>query len=141
MASFDAKAAFDTVTLYVQRLAWERGRITSKVSVWLAMMDAEGIIIPRTPLSEQQIHSVYSGSHMDIPHKLAAHKHDADTIPGIIKAFNAERGAPQGDGPSLLVFNSILDILLSALQIAHERHMITHDGNTVCRTPISTAPV
>ena len=67
------------------------------------MMDAEDTIILRTPLSGQQIPSIYSGSHVDIPHKLAVNKYDAAITAGVIKGFIAERGAPQGDGPSPLV--------------------------------------
>ena len=96
------------------------------------MMDTDGTIIPRTPLSEHQIHNVYSGNHLDIPHKLNSHRHDAaGDDPEVIKGFNAERGAPQGDGPSPLVFVAIMDILLRALQLAHERQLMTPDGTTV----------
>ena len=122
VALFDAKSEFDTVTRYLQRLTWERGGIPAKVAIWLFMMDANGTIIPRIPLSEHQIHSVYSGNYLDIPRKLNAHRHDAAYDPGVIKGFNTERDAPQGGGPS---------ILLRALQLAHERQLVTRDGNVV----------
>ena len=129
--SSDLKSAFDTITRPLQQLAWERGGVPNKVARWLAMMDTDGTIIPRTPLSEQLVQQAYEGDYTTIPERMATLAHNAEKTDEGITGFTAETGAPQGDGPSPLVFDATMDILLRALTIAQKRSFRTHDGNII----------
>ena len=122
MALFDLKSAFDTLTREAQVMVWERGGVPPDGSRWLGDIDEDRIIIPRTPAYESVADSCFktNNDHSNIDHRTSTQSD--------ITGFTAERGTPQGDGPSPLAYIAEEDILLRALDLAYERGLVTSKG-------------
>ena len=105
LCSWDVKRAFDSVSRTVIRMALTRLGVPANLINMIHEMEVDGITIVRTPLTQY----IYDTEGMDGLRKLDAQ------FPGIL--IHPERGVPQGDTGSPLIWLAVYDILLRALTI------------------------
>jgi hypothetical protein len=109
LCSWDVKRAFDSVSRTVIRMALNRLGVPPNVIRMIHEMEVEGITVVRTPLTQY----IYDTEGMEGLRKLD------DRFPGIL--IHPERGVPQGDTGSPLIWLAVYDILLRALTIQRSR--------------------
>lgn len=114
--SWDMSKAFDSVSKNVMRMAWRRVGVPKDVTEWLVTLDIAGTTVVRTPYAIEQwningYNSVITNDDMaQTPEGI-----ERNPILGMLQAFSAERGTGQGDVTSPTCWNSVFDILLTAL--------------------------
>ena len=108
LCSWDVKRAFDNVCRTVIRMALNRLGVPPNVIRMIHEMEVDGITVVRTPLT----HYIYDTEGMEGLRKLD------ERFPGILYL---ERGVPQGDTGSPLIWLAVYDILFRALTIQRSR--------------------
>jgi len=88
---WDIRRAFDSVPKWLQRLAWARLGLSTTDLEWFLGLDAEGMIIIRTPYQQQSMHPSGGADIMDGKPMLQPRGN----------SFHPERGIGQGDTPHL----------------------------------------
>jgi hypothetical protein len=109
LCSWDVKRAFDSISRTAIRMALHRLGVPIHVIRMIHEMEIEGVTIVRTPLTQY----VYDTEGMEGLRKLN------ERFPGII--IHPERGVPQGDTGSPLIWLAVYDIPLRALTIQRQR--------------------
>ena len=116
VSSWDVKRAFDSVGRNVQIAVWLRLGVPLDIARYLALIDAEGLTVVRTPLAQEMWHKRQYNA-FDTTTDWSAplppcNPHSCLDPP---LAYPCERGTGQGDVPSTLQWNGFYDILLTAL--------------------------
>jgi hypothetical protein len=114
MSSWDIKRAFDSIPRTIIELALRRLGVPTIIATYLAYIDQEDRIQVRTP---------------------ASHKH------GDNARFSSQQGAGQGDKASPSIWIAVMDIILTALEIAAPGDFVleSSDGSQYIANDLSYA--
>jgi hypothetical protein len=109
LCSWDVKRAFDSVSRTVIPIALNRLGVPANLINMVHELEVKGITAVQTPLTQY----IYDTEVMDGQRRLDAQ------LPGIL--IHPERGVPQGDTGSSLIWLASYDVLLRALTIQQQQ--------------------
>jgi len=102
--SWDIKRAFDSISIPILQMSWQSLGVPKHIAKYIVDLDTDCLTIPLTPHAMRILNSKGLNSF-----DLHLSSHNTASV------FSPETGTPQGDTPSPMNWNAVLDVLLRAL--------------------------